>query len=306
MLHVCIQFQCVLLASCNQFGQCQGYVQEHNSFFVVSCRLCVRKPHRGTITGPAPRWRTGSLGGWSPRPSPSTYTAWWKTGATPMISRNPHLFWGLQLLLGATRSVCKVTWGQLVYARAQYLSGDHGDRKDMHDFCGSFHMPWGLQLVLGVTWWVLLQKTIPQPLRGVTQHSTDDNLRCSLNFIKQSQGQWHADHDACCNSWQSKLVSQVMEVDVDMLTCQVTEGLTEDAVSARLHQGGLVPPLYLHSSIHARQDRQISESTVEAEWEQRVSQLFRSQVSQSAWLRLEGPILKFEFKFNFKLNLNSS
>lgn len=28
-----------------------------------------------------------------------------------------------------------------------------------------------------------------------------------------------------------------MEVDVDMLTCQVTEGLTEDAVSARLHQG---------------------------------------------------------------------
>ena len=34
---------------------------------------------------------------------------------------------------------------------------------------------------------------------------------------------------------------QVMEVDVDMLTCQVTEGLTEDAVSARLHQGGLVP-----------------------------------------------------------------
>ncbi|DBA98847.1 TPA: hypothetical protein ACH3X1_014607 [Trebouxia sp. C0004] len=71
---------------------------------------------------------------------------------------------------------------------------------------------------------------------------------------------------------------KVMEVDVDMLTCQVTEGLTEDAVSARLHQGGLVPPLYLHSSIHARQDRQISESTVEAEWEQRVSQLFRSQV----------------------------
>lgn len=69
-----------------------------------------------------------------------------------------------------------------------------------------------------------------------------------------------------------------MEVDVDMLTCQVTEGLTEDAVSARLHQGGLVPPLYLHSSIHTRQDGRVSESTVEAEWEQRVSQLFRSQV----------------------------
>ena len=71
---------------------------------------------------------------------------------------------------------------------------------------------------------------------------------------------------------------QVMEVDVDMRTCQVTEGLTEDAVSARLHQGGLVPPLYLHSSIHSRQDGRLSESSVEAEWEQRVSQLFRSQV----------------------------
>ena len=80
------------------------------------------------------------------------------------------------------------------------------------------------------------------------------------------------------------LLLQVMEVDVDMLTCQVTEGLTEDAVSARLHQGGLVPPLYLHSSIHTRQDGRLSESTVEAEWEQRVSHLFRSQVCFSTHL----------------------
>ena len=86
-----------------------------------------------------------------------------------------------------------------------------------------------------------------------------------------------------------------MEVDVDMLTCQVTEGLTEDAVSGRLHQGGLVPPLYLHSSIHARQDRQISESTVEAEWEQRVSQLFRSQVGQD-----------WHFKFTFQASLRQT
>lgn len=76
-------------------------------------------------------------------------------------------------------------------------------------------------------------------------------------------------------------VLQVMEVDVDMLTCQVTEGLTEDAVSARLHQGGLVAPLYLHSSIHTRPDGRLTDSTVEAEWEQRVSQLFRSQVPVS-------------------------
>jgi len=89
---------------------------------------------------------------------------------------------------------------------------------------------------------------------------------------------------------------------VDMLTCQVTEGLTEDAVSARLHQGGLVPPLYLHSSIHARQDRQISESTVEAEWEQRVSQLFRSQVSQDWWFKFQ---FNFKFRVNFEFKLGS-
>jgi len=93
-----------------------------------------------------------------------------------------------------------------------------------------------------------------------------------------------------------------MEVDVDMLTCQVTEGLTEDAVSARLHQGGLVPPLYLHSSIHTRQDRQISESTVEAEWEQRVSQLFRSQVSQDWRFKFQ---LNFKFRVNFEFKLGS-
>lgn len=30
---------------------------------------------------------------------------------------------------------------------------------------------------------------------------------------------------------------QVLEVQPDMMTCAITEGLTEDAVSARLHQG---------------------------------------------------------------------
>ena len=82
---------------------------------------------------------------------------------------------------------------------------------------------------------------------------------------------------------------QVMEVNVEMRTCQVTEGLTEDAVSARLHQGGLVPPLYLHSSIHTRLDSQISESTVEAEWARRTSQLFKSQV----WVLARGLIFSF-------------
>lgn len=39
-----------------------------------------------------------------------------------------------------------------------------------------------------------------------------------------------------------------------------------------------MPPLYLHSSIHTRHDGRLTEATVEAEWEQRVSQLFRAQV----------------------------
>ena len=33
-----------------------------------------------------------------------------------------------------------------------------------------------------------------------------------------------------------------MEVDVDMLTCEVRQGRAEDALSARLHGGGLQPP----------------------------------------------------------------
>ena len=83
-----------------------------------------------------------------------------------MTSRNPHLSWGLQLLSVATRSVCKCTWGQLMYARGQDLSGDHGDKNDMHDLFGSPHMMWGLQdccvapnsscnpqsMLLGMTW----------------------------------------------------------------------------------------------------------------------------------------------------------
>jgi len=53
-----------------------------------------------------------------------------------------------------------------MYARGQDLSGDHGDRSDMHDLFGSPHMMWGLQdccvtpnsscnpqsMLLGMTW----------------------------------------------------------------------------------------------------------------------------------------------------------
>ncbi|CAL8466240.1 g5776 [Coccomyxa elongata] len=71
---------------------------------------------------------------------------------------------------------------------------------------------------------------------------------------------------------------KVLEVQQDMMTCAITEGLTEDAVSARLHQGGLSPPLYIHSSVQGSIQGRLSEGSVESEWEQRVVQIFRSQV----------------------------
>ncbi|PSC67198.1 mitochondrial-targeted muts 1, partial [Micractinium conductrix] len=71
----------------------------------------------------------------------------------------------------------------------------------------------------------------------------------------------------------------VLEVSVDLATVSVMEGLTEDAVYARLHEGGLAPPLFLHvPTPSAAADRRLSEGTFEREWEQRVSTLFRSQV----------------------------
>jgi len=41
----------------------------------------------------------------------------------------------------------------------------------------------------------------------------------------------------------------VMQLNQEFATVSVTGGLTEEAVNARLHEGGLAPPLYLHSSI---------------------------------------------------------
>ncbi len=41
---------------------------------------------------------------------------------------------------------------------------------------------------------------------------------------------------------------QVMEVNLDTHTCTVMEGLTEDAVSARIHKGEAAGPLFLHGA----------------------------------------------------------
>lgn len=70
----------------------------------------------------------------------------------------------------------------------------------------------------------------------------------------------------------------VIEVDAELMTVRVTEGLTEDAVYSRLHEGGLVPPLYLHSPpALADADTRLRDSLPEVEWRQRMGTIFRTQ-----------------------------
>ncbi|KAL4438720.1 hypothetical protein ABPG77_006324 [Micractinium sp. CCAP 211/92] len=95
----------------------------------------------------------------------------------------------------------------------------------------------------------------------------------------------------------------LLEVSAELGTVTVTEGLTEDAVYARLHDGGLSPPLFLHiPASSAAADRRLSEGTFEREWEQRVASLFRSQVgiverySDPDWL--EGLLTRVRLMMN--------
>ena len=70
----------------------------------------------------------------------------------------------------------------------------------------------------------------------------------------------------------------VIEVDAELMTVRTTEGLTEDAVYSRLHEGGLVPPLYLHSPpVLLDADTRLRDSVPEVEWKQRMASIFRSQ-----------------------------
>jgi hypothetical protein len=70
----------------------------------------------------------------------------------------------------------------------------------------------------------------------------------------------------------------VIEVDAELMTVRTTEGLTEDAVYSRLHEGGLVPPLFLHSPpTLADADTRLRDSIPEVEWKQRMGAIFRTQ-----------------------------
>lgn len=68
-------------------------------------------------------------------------------------------------------------------------------------------------------------------------------------------------------------------MDAELRNVRVTEGITEDAVCARLYEGGLSPPLYLHvPSGGSGRERRLTEATIESEWEQRAKSVFRNQV----------------------------
>jgi hypothetical protein len=76
----------------------------------------------------------------------------------------------------------------------------------------------------------------------------------------------------------------LIEVSCDLRRVVVTEGLTDDAVYARLHEGGLAPPLFIHTSPAASSslggaDHRVSAApTAEKEWEMRVCSIFSNAV----------------------------
>ena len=49
-------------------------------------------------------------------------------------------------------------------------------------------------------------------------------------------------------------------------------------VKGVFHVGGLAPPLYIHTLTQGSIQGRLSEASPETEWEQRVTQLFSSQV----------------------------
>lgn len=70
----------------------------------------------------------------------------------------------------------------------------------------------------------------------------------------------------------------IIEVDAELYTVRVTQGLTEDAVYARLHEGGLSPPLFVHIPPPGlNSDPRVREAIPEGEWERRVASIFRTQ-----------------------------
>jgi hypothetical protein len=96
----------------------------------------------------------------------------------------------------------------------------------------------------------------------------------------------------------------VIEIDTDLLTVRVTEGLTEDAVYARLHEGGLAPPLYIHTPPATTSgDRRLTESISENEWTRRVSSIFKTHVGSIEKYDDKEPVQGMIEKVKRQLNL---
>lgn len=82
----------------------------------------------------------------------------------------------------------------------------------------------------------------------------------------------------------------LIEISCELRRVIVTEGLTDDAVFSRLHEGGLAPPLFLHTHYGTGMldaDPRLKEAAPEKEWEARVMEIFRNQVG--AVVRYDDP-----------------
>jgi hypothetical protein len=93
-------------------------------------------------------------------------------------------------------------------------------------------------------------------------------------------------------------------VDAELQTVRVTEGLTEDAVYARLYRGGLAPPLFLHTPLAgATTDRRLSQAITEVERIERMRSVFKVQVITLSINPPLGTFLLDEFTNGYILGL---
>ncbi|KFM25783.1 DNA mismatch repair protein MutS [Auxenochlorella protothecoides] len=97
----------------------------------------------------------------------------------------------------------------------------------------------------------------------------------------------------------------LMEVQPELRRLVVTEGLTEDAIHSRLYEGGLVPPLFLHTP-PGPSDARLGEAGAEAEWELRIRELFRHQVGAVVKYEAADPVEGMLTMLRRQLNLDPS
>lgn len=83
---------------------------------------------------------------------------------------------------------------------------------------------------------------------------------------------------------------KIIELDPELGSYSVKEGLTEDAVSARLHKGGLAPPLYVHRPDNQSISTRLGGATIENEWRQRIRHFMKYQTTTVKYYNMLDPV----------------